>query len=209
MKKLLIATAVGAVLALSSAGDLAAQPWQASLPGEGDSFSLGLRLGAVTPTTTLPDGSEFSGGLGGGVSATYWAHRYIGLRANYEFGKTEGNRVALAPASQEDPTMSFFGGEVDLRYPMGSGGIAWFPYAGAGLGGKMYDWSKDSTGIDRDLTFAWNLTGGVEIRPVSTPWVGVALEAKRYSSKYKWHSYFWDEPNVSDLVFSIGVTLNR
>ena len=208
MKKLMIAAAVGAVLALSSGGALSAQPWQAGLPGD-DLLSIGIRLGALSPTTTLPDGSKFSGGLGGAISATYWPFDHVGARATYELGKTEGNHLQLAPASLENPTVSFFGGEVDLRLPMRASSIAWFPYVGVGAGGKMYDWSEDSTGIDRDLTFAWNLTGGLDIRPVSAPWVGVVLEAKRYSSKYKWHSNFWDEPNVNDLFFSVGVTLNR
>jgi opacity protein-like surface antigen len=208
MKKLLFAVTVGAALSLSSVGNLSAQPWDAGLPGD-DVFSLGLRLGAVSPSTTLPDGSKFSGGIGGALSATFWANQYAGLRANYEFGKTEGNDLELAPASHENPTVSFFGGELDLRYPVLTESLSLFPYVGAGAGGKMYDWSEDSTGIDRDLTFAWNLTGGVEVRPLSSPWIGVALEAKRYSSSYKWHASQWDPPTFSDLYFSLGVTLNR
>lgn len=208
MKKLLFAAAVGAALAVSSAGQLSAQPWDAGLPGD-DVFSLGIRLARVQPSTTLPDGTEFSGGFGGAISATYWMNDYAGLRANYELGMTEGNHLDLAAASQEDPTVSFFGAELDLRYPVLNGSLSIAPYVGAGAGGKMYDWSKDSTGIDRDLTFAWNLTGGVELRPISSPWLGVALEAKRYSSSYKWHAMGWDQPTFNDLYFTLGVTLNR
>ena len=208
MKRYIIAAAVGAVLAVTPGRELAAQPWQAGLPGD-DVVSLALRLGAVSPTTTLTDGTEFSGGLAGGASFTYWATPNLGLRLNYELGNTTGNKLPAVAASQEDPTVSFFGGEVNLRYPVGSGSLFFSPYAGGGAGMKQYDWSLDSTGIDRDIVFAWNLTGGLDIRPVSSPWIGVVLEAKRYSSKYQWHAMYWDPPVTSDLLFSVGLSLNH
>ena len=208
MKKFIVGATFGAMIALSSPADLSAQPWQAGLQGD-DAVSLALRLGAVAPSTTLPDDAEFSGGLGGGASLTYWAHPNIGLRANYEMGKTEGNDILTSRPSQEDPTVSFFGGELDFRYPIIGGSMGLAPYIGAGAGMKQYDWSEDSTGIDRDLVFAWNLTGGLDIRPVSSPWVGVVLEAKRYSSKYKFHQYALDQQSFNDLLFTIGISLNR
>jgi opacity protein-like surface antigen len=208
MKKFFFAAAAGALLALAPGRELAAQPWDAGLPGD-DVVSLALRLGAVSPTTTLTDNTKFSGGLAGGVAFTYWATRNLGLRLNYELAKTEGNDLPTAAASQEDPTVSFFGGELNLRYPVGTGSLVLSPYAGGGAGMKQYDWSLDSTGIDRDLVFAWNLTGGLDIRPVSSPWVGVVLEAKRYSSKYQWHAMSWDKAGFNDLLFSVGLTLNH
>lgn len=208
MKKYIFAAAAGAVLALAPGRELAAQPWEAGLPGD-DVVSLALRLGAVAPTTTLTDDTKFSGGLAGGASFTYWATRNLGVRLNFELAKTEGNNIETAAASQEDPTVSFFGGELNLRYPLGSGSLVLSPYAGGGAGMKQYDWSLDSTGVDRDLVFAWNLTGGLEIRPVSSPWIGAVFEAKRYSSKYQWHAMYWDPPVTNDLLFSAGISLNH
>ncbi len=208
MKRYIIAAAAGAVLALSPGKELAAQPWQAGLPGD-DVVSLVIRAGAVSPTTTLTDNTKFSGGFAGGASFTYWPIRNLGLRLNYEMAKTEGNKLPTAAASQEDPTVSFMGGELNFRYPLGTGSMVVSPYAGGGAGIKQYDWSLDSTGISRDLVFAWNLTGGLDIRPISAPWVGVVLEAKRYASKYQWHAMFWDKPAFNDLLFTVGISLNR
>lgn len=208
MRKYIIAAAAGALLALAPGRELAAQPWDAGLPGE-DIVSVALRLGAVSPRTTLTDNTKYSGGLAGGASVTYWATRNIGLRLNYELGKTEGNDIPTSAASHEDPTVSFFGGELNLRYPVASGSLVVSPYVGGGAGMKQYDWSLDSTGIDRDLVFAWNMTGGLDIRPVSSPWIGFVFEAKRYSSKYQWHAMYWDPPMTNDLLFSAGITLNH
>ena len=208
MKRYIIAAAAGALLALGPARELAAQPWEAGLPGD-DVVSLALRVGAISPTTTLTDGTKFGGGIAGGASFTYWPTTHLGLRLNYELAKTEGNKLDEAAASQEDPTVSFFGSEINLRYPVETGSLVLSPYGGGGIGAKMYDWSLDSTGIDSDLVFAWNMTGGLDIRPVQSPWIGVVLEAKRHSSKYKWHSMFWNQPNFSDLLFTVGVSLNH
>lgn len=209
MKRYIIAAGAVALLALAPARELAAQPWEAGLPGD-DVVSLALRLGGVSPSTTLTDNAEFGGGLAGGASFTYWATRNLGIRLNYELAKTEGNRIETSTASQEDPTVSFYGGEVNLRFPLGTGGsVVLSPYAGGGAGIKQYDWSLDSTGIDRDLVFAWNMTGGVELRPASSPWVGLVLEAKRYSSKYKWHAMAWNQPSFNDILFTAGISLNH
>jgi opacity protein-like surface antigen len=208
MKRYIIAAAAAVALASAPVRELAAQPWDAGLPGD-DVVSLALRLGGVSPTTTLPDNAKFSGGIAGGASFTYWATRNLGIRLNYELAKTEGNDITTSTASQEDPTVSFYGGEVNLRYPARTGSLVLSPYAGGGAGVKQYDWSLDSTGIDRDLVFAWNLTGGLDVRSVGTPWAGLVLEAKRYSSKYKWHAMFWDQPAFNDIVFTVGITLNH
>jgi hypothetical protein len=215
MKRYIIAAAVGAVLAIAPGRELAAQPWEAGLPGE-DVVSLALKLGAVSPMTTLEDGTEFSGGLAGGASFTYWAIPNMGVRLNFQRGKTEGNAASraeqglpTAAASQENPTVTFAGAELNFRYPVGAGSMVISPYAGGGAGGKEYHWSEAITGVERDLVFVWNLTGGLDIRPVSAPWLGVVLEAQRFTSKYKWHAMFWDEPKFNDMVYTVGISLNH
>lgn len=208
MKRVLIAVAVTLVLGAGSGAELTAQPWQAGLPGN-DIASLALQLGALSPASTLPDGGGFNGGFAGGITGTYWASSLVGLRGNFLQSSTSGNRAAGSRAGLEDPSVRFFGGDLALRYPMSASSMAWFPFVALGGGAKVYDWSIDSTGFDTDLTFAWNAGGGIEVRPASTPWIGLVAEARRYTSKYKWHAHHLEEPQVNDMFFTVGVSLNR
>lgn len=199
-----------AVLAIGSisGSKLAAQGWEAGLPGD-DVFSVGIQVGAVSPSTTLPDGGGFENGFAGAVSATYWTGPHVGLRANLAIGSTSGDETPGSLAAAEDPSVMFYGGELVARYPVGTSSLVVSPYAGLGGGVKLYDWEGWRTGLDKDLTFAWNLSGGLDIRPVSTPWIGFIVEAKRFTSKYKWHALNFEEPTVNDYLFSVGVSLNR
>lgn len=208
MKRALLAFAAGVLLATWPGAEASAQPWSAGLAGQ-DVASLAIHFGGLAPRTTLPDGAAFSGGPGAGISGTYWPSRYLGFRGNGFVASTSGNRADRTKAGQEDPTIHLFGGETLLRYPMNSGGLSWFPYIGLGGGAKNYDWSEDLTGWDSDLVFAWNAVGGLDIRRTTSPWYGMLVEVRRYSSKYKWHGHTLTEPVVNDLFLTIGLTLNR
>ena len=212
MNKALSVAAAVIALSASTGSELAAQ-WEAGLPGQ-DVASLTLHLGAVAPTSSLPDGGSFGTGIGGGISGTYWFHSRLGVRGSFLLGKTPGQPSPTVTAERqpgnENPTVWYYGAEVLLRHPMEAGeSFAWFPYVAAGLGGKQYRWEQLWTGFERDYTLATNFAAGIDVRPTDSPWYGFSLEARMYNSVYKWHSFHLDEPNQRDIVVSAGLKLNR
>lgn len=208
MKGILCAAAAAVMLSISTASDLSAQP---GIPGD-DVASLGLHIGAVSQTTTLPDGGSFDPGVGGGISANFWPFKHVGIGGTLLYAKNKGNPGPNdALMGREDPSLLIYDLELALRRPMGGGDsrFAWFPYLGIGGGGKTYQWSEWLTGHEYDFTYSWGFSGGVEVRPTASPWYGFLLEIKRYDSHYKWHGYHITQPIVTDFIITTGITLNR
>ncbi len=175
--------------------------------------SLGIHLGMLTPTQSLPDGTSFDSGFTGGLTGTLWPMRNFGLRTSAMFGKSGGGpmfgETSNAQRGTENPTIGLYSLELAVRYPMSSGRLTWFPYAAGGIGGKQYLWSARSTGTEWDLGFAWVFSGGVDLRLANSPRLGFVLDVSNFRSKYIWHGHFWDEPGVSDMRLTAGFTLNR
>jgi hypothetical protein len=212
MKRALSVAAAVIALSASTGSELAAQ-WEAGLPGQ-DVASVTLHLGAVAPTTTFPQGDSYGTGIGGGISGIYWFHNRVGIRGSFLLGKTPGQPSPTydhdKQAGLENPTVWYYGGEFLLRHPMEAGErFAWFPYIAAGAGGKQYRWEQTWTGFNRDYTYTTNFAAGIDIRPTDSPWYGFALEARMFNSKYKWHTYYFDQPTQRDLIITAGFKLNR
>lgn len=210
MMRSVLAVAATAILLAWTGSELAAQPWYAGLPGD-DVGSLAIQVGAVSPTTELPDGGGFQTGIAAGVTGTFWPFRHLGFRGSLLTGKTNGDRGPNnnSKAGLENPTLLLYNAEIAFRYPVVGGSLAWFPFVAAGGGGKTYYWSERLTGFPRDFTYAWTFAAGLEFRRTSSPWYGFVLEVKNFNSKYKWHGWHFDEPIMRDMIFTAGITLNR
>jgi opacity protein-like surface antigen len=209
MKRSLCVTALVVFVLVGLVSEAPAQQ-RSGLPGH-DVGSVALHIGAVTPMRDLPDGTSFDSGIAGGLAATAWAFPNFGVRGTVMFGQGGGTPGpgSTSRAGLEEPTLALYSLDLLARYPMVSGQFAWFPYLGGGIGGKQYLWSEQFTGVEWDLAFAWTTSGGVEVRPAASPRLGFVLDVSRFSSKYIWHGFFWEEPKLSDLRVTAGITLNR
>jgi opacity protein-like surface antigen len=211
----------GAVLvsAMVLATDLSAQFWEAGRPGQ-DVATLAILGGAISPTTTLPDGSSHSSGAAVGIAGTWWFHRFAGVRGSFTYTQVEGQAEPSMPfsaAATQDPTIWLYGIDLTLRYPVVADGYAVSPYLMAGPGGKSYRWSIENPRIG-DSGFAWSYGGGVDVRPTRSGSLGIVLEVENHRSRYMWHGlglravapdYQAVGPLLNDIVFSAGLTLSR
>ncbi len=209
MKGIVTAAAAAALLSFWPGAELAAQPWYAGLPGD-DVASLALQVG-MRGKTTLPDDASFGTSVGAGIAATFWPTTHLGFRGTFLGTKMQGDEGPNgAKAGREDATLMMYNLELMLRRPMGgTGSFAYAPYVGVGAGGKTYQWTEWLTGHEYDFTYSWGFSAGVELRPTSSPWYGFQLEVKRYSSHYKWHGFHIEQPVVSDMLFTAGISIHR
>jgi hypothetical protein len=209
MKRSIYMTAVVGFVFVALASEAAAQQ-QSRHPGR-DVASVAFHFGAVTPMRDLPDGTSFNSGIAGGVSATVWAFPHFGVRGSTMFAQGGGTPGpgTTSRAGLEEPTLALYSLELLARYPIVSGRFAWVPYVGGGVGAKQYLWSEQFTGIAWDLAGAWTTSGGVAVRPAASPGYGFVVDVSRFSSKYTWHGFLWDEPRIVDLRVTAGITLNR
>jgi hypothetical protein len=209
MKGILSIVAAAACLSVGSVSELAAQPWSAGLPGD-DVASLAVQLGIRTQVT-LPDDASFGSSAGAGIAATFWPRTHVGFRGSFLATKISGDEGPNgAKAGREDATLMMYGLELMLRRSVGaSGRYAYSPYLGLGGGGKTYQWTEWLTGHQYDFTYSWGFSAGVEIRPTASPWYGLQLEMKRHSSQYKWHGFHIEEPVISDMFFTAGISIHR
>lgn len=204
------AAAAALFLALAAPAQLSGQRVYTGLPGQ-DVGSIALNLGAILPSTSLPDGSNFNSGLAGGAAITIWPFRHLGMRGNLLYGQSgvspgAGSRARVA---LEDPNVLLYSGELALRYPMESGRFAWFPYLSAGVGGKTYRWAHEFTGLKSNFNGALTYSGGVEVRPSSSPRYGFVVGMSQYRTTYSWHSFHFDNADLTDTMVTVGVTFNR
>lgn len=210
MKRILLMSVGILWLSVGMGPELFGQGQQIGLPGH-DVASIALHIGALAPLQNLPDGTSFNSGIAGGVSATAWPFRNLGVRGTVMMGQSAGapGPGSTSPAGLEKPTVGLYSLELAVRQPMANGRFSWFPYLAGGIGGKQYLWSEKFTGVEWDMAFAWTMSGGLDVRPMTSPRLGVVLDVSRFSSKYIWHGFLWDRPGVSDLRVTAGLTLNR
>ncbi|HSL71482.1 MAG TPA: hypothetical protein VK864_14640, partial [Longimicrobiales bacterium] len=95
------------LFALSALGASAAQA-QIAGPQRGagnDIVTINLYGGGYQPTSDLTSGSDFgsSGTVGG--SATMWLHRYVGVRANVLYARTDASPNVPDPLEGETPNI--------------------------------------------------------------------------------------------------------
>lgn len=221
MKKTILCVTAALALFLQP-GMSAAQGWEAAPLGE-DLGTIAIHFGQVMPTTTFEDGSTHESGFSFGASASWWAFRYLGLRASAFRAETNGiEGDQFSAVAEYDPVVYIYGVELAARYPMQTGNIGWAPYVALGPAGKSYRWAID-TPRHGDTDWGWNGTVGLDIRPTASGNIGVLLEARNHRSQYKWHGLQEgsDEPvyqrtrfdntgpDVSDWVISLGIALHR
>lgn len=209
MKRLAVCWCSAIVLVASSGEKVAAQLWNAGLPGE-DIASISLQVGAASPITTLPDGAYFEDGLALGATGTLWAHRYLGFRGAVTRSETNGvHGEAFSAAGVMHPTVWFYDVAVLLRVPMVGNRLTWFPYVATGVGGKSYRWAIPNTRRGDTSLGGLTLAGGLEVRPGRTGWYGLQLEVKNHRSTYDFFEFRDDPQDINDLVFAVGITLTR
>ena len=197
------------VLGGVSVSGLTGQLWEAGEPGE-DVFSFALTSGVLSPRKSLPNGGSFESGVAFGLAATVWAHRYLGFRVAVVRSETNGaDGGAFTVESVMDPDVYLYDVGAVLRLPMTAGNTTWFPYASAGVGGKTYRWAIQQTGGGGTSIAIGNvaLGGGLEVRPAG--WFGLQAEVRYHRSKYEFHEFEFLPQDMADLVFKVGVTLNR
>jgi opacity protein-like surface antigen len=218
MKRVLVTIGAGLVLVTHFAPGLSAQTWQVGLPGD-DVASVVLNLGAVVPTTTLPDGSSHDPGMAVGVAATWWPLRNFGFKAQAIRSHTlgvHGDTVfsAAAAYSGEGSSVWLYSGELVLRLPIMADRVS--PYLSGGPGGKSYRWSIPRPYIGR-TTFAWAYAAGVDIRPTASRQFGLVIEGRYHRSQYKWHGlgdrgpppeFLETGPTMNDFAVTAGVSVN-
>jgi hypothetical protein len=202
-----------------AAGLLAAQPlsaqlgWEAGMPGN-DIGSVSLNAGVLSPTTEFTgDRSSFDQGTALGASLTYWPARHLGLRTHVLRGRTPGNHGDLAPCpptpcsaiGYQQPIVWHYALEAGVRRPMGGAGLAWFPFASAGVTGKSYRWSVDVPRVGYTAP-GWTAAGGIEVRSRATGPLGFIAEARTYRTRFQTLGKSQDH---SDFAFTAGMTLNR
>jgi len=218
--KTTIAGAVAVALCLLGTAPLKAQLWEAGLPGE-DLGSISLLGGLLQPNTTYDDGSTFESGMGFGASVAVWPWRHVGVRATLLRGRTEGKEgEVFSPLRFQNPTIWLYNLDLALRYPlMTESSLALAPYIAAGVGGKTFRWDPswpEQIGFtSRTLTAA----GGIEVRPTGGGRaLGLIAEVRGYRYGYTGFQYQWgdgigrhigDPQDSTDLLFTLGLTLNR
>jgi hypothetical protein len=210
MKRVFAASAAALILA---AQPLSAQLWQAGLPGD-DVGSLALNLGVLSPATEFADdGSSFDQGTAFGVGFTYWPFDHVGLRTHVLRGETPGNHGNLSPCppnpcsavGHQQPVVWHYALEGAVRLPMGGAGLAWFPFASAGVTGKSYRWSIDRPRVGYTAP-GWTAAGGIEVRTRATGPFGLLAEVRTYQTSFE---TLGKSEGHSDFAFTAGVTLNR
>ncbi len=145
---------------------LVSQPWSTAAQVAGDDrATIAIHAGAVTPTTTLPDGSTHESGTAIGASGAWWVLRNLGLRAHVTRSYTEGVQGAdFSAAAANAGRVWLYGAEAVIRLPLMNGRVA--PYLTAGPGGKSYRWKYGM--YEGGTAFAWSYAGGLDLRPVQS-----------------------------------------
>src|SRR5690606_3043893 len=139
----------------------------------------------LQPSTTYDDGSTFASGIGSGIAATVWPHRYVGVRSVVIRSRTEGEQGdQFSPLQFQNPVVWLYDVELALRYPF-VGAIGLSPYVSGGFGGKTFRWNP-SWPEQTSLTVK-ALTGaaGLELRPSGgRSALGMIAEVRGYSYGY-------------------------
>lgn len=191
------------VLGALGATAVQAQTQTQGLPGAAgsDIVTINLYGGGFAPTASLAAESEFddSGTVGG--AATVWLHRYVGLRANLLYAKTDAPAGVPAPLGGESPNVWAYSGDVVLRLPLTVGsGSTWFPYVVGGAGAKTYDFEEEE--METETDFAGNFGGGIEYRIKR---VGLQAEVRDIVSSFE---RFDIDEIQHDVVWTAGITLS-
>lgn len=97
---------------------------------------IAVDAGGLTPALDLnaAGAADFKTGFNAGGTVGVWLQRYIALRGNFTYGRNALNTGGLA--SGVDLNKYFYGGALQLQYPMASGMM---PYAFVGGGGLTLD----------------------------------------------------------------------
>ncbi len=231
--KSIIPFAIAMFLCMALSGSrVSAQGWSAGAPGE-DVGSLALLIGSMAPQSTLPGGASFASGIAVGASVTVWPFRYVGFRGNIARAKTKGQEgTEFSSVAFEDPVVWLYSGDLALRFPLVGERFSVVPYIAGGYGGKHYNWTINRTaaGAGGSTSFGLTLAGGTEFR-LGSGGLGLRVEVLRQKSEFKFfefagptpdHEFYRDSfvihevvpgertfPTMSDLVLTVGITLNR
>lgn len=185
------------------AADVQAQAQTEGLPGAAgsDIFTINVYGGGFAPTAGLATESGFDDSGTVGAAATVWLHRYVGVRANGLYARTDAPAGVPAPLDGERPDVWAYSGDVVLRLPLTVGnGHTWFPYVVGGAGGKTYDFEEE--GMESETDFAGNFGGGIEYRIKQ---VGLQAEVRDIVSSFE---RFEIDETQHDVVWTAGITLS-
>jgi opacity protein-like surface antigen len=132
--------------------------------------------------------------LGGGAGIQ--ANRFVALRAVFDFGQDKGDAGSTAFAGQKIRRY-FYGGDVQLRYPMASG---FAPYVLAGVGAVTIDPVNDPF-LDRFTNLAGKAGLGAEYNMAN----GLGLFVQGTSYFYKFDRAGLDKTQA-DLLWNAGLS---
>jgi hypothetical protein len=172
---------------------------QQAAPGQ-DIVSITAFGGGLFPTGDLGAG-EFDNSGTGGVTAGIWLGRYVGIRGNVLFARTDVNGGVPAQLVGSNPDVWLYSADLLLRYPIDVGAGWLSPYAIGGLGGKTHDFSGRGTETD----FAGNFGAGLEYRFGPTSRWGIYSEVRDFVSRFERYGI---RDTQHDVVWTGGVSLN-
>src|SRR5919106_2287351 len=100
-----------------------------------DRYTVAGALGGVSGGTELNEGgaADWQPGWAASVDATYWLHRYLGVRAGAGWAQDSISGASVAGRGRFNKFT--YDASVVVRYPMQAGSGTFSPYAGGGGGG--------------------------------------------------------------------------
>lgn len=133
-----------------------------------DRVSVEARFGGLSGAANLNDAGTADGRLGWATSvdATYWLHRYVGIRASGAWGQDSIRGTAPGVIGRGKVDKFFYDGELVLRYPARAGSGTIIPYVLGGAGAvSVHQLGSDSTWTKFAATSgrAWNTVSGASV----------------------------------------------
>lgn len=202
MSKRLFSLWAAALLALGAPAAARAQAGtltQGGVRPGADRVTVGGGFGGLSGAANLNAAGTADWRLGwiGSVDATYWLHRYVGVRASGSWAQDSISGASLTGRGRFNKFT--YDGDVILRYPIAARSGTVVPYLLGGLGAiSVHQLDSDSTWSK----FAGNFGAGLEYRFGR---VGVRAEARDFV--YKFDRYGFDKTQ-HDVAWQGGVTLS-
>ncbi|HYT82175.1 MAG TPA: outer membrane beta-barrel protein [Gemmatimonadales bacterium] len=164
-----------------------------------DRVTLGGAFGALSGAADLDavGSADWRLGWAGSVDATYWLHRYVGVRAGGGWAQDSLRGATLGGRGKFNKFT--YDADVVLRYPINRGSATLSPYLVGGVGAiSVHQLDSDSTWSK----FTGNFGAGLEYRFGR---VGVRAEGRDYV--YTFDRYGFDKTQ-HDIAWQGGVTLS-
>ena len=191
---------------------LSAAAWPARAQAQDDNgvdrrgFAFRVQGGGYSPLAHLDDSDlvDFKTGFNVGGGAAYQINRYVAVRGNFTWARSEGrDRTSnLISGIQGFKFNRFlYDGDVQLRYPFASGVAPYVFVGGGGVTNKRRDFASNAP--DRSFTKGAGKFGlglGYEI-----PRSHVGVYAEGATWVYKWDRFGFNQTQY-DTAWSGGIT---